>query len=93
MEMLGRVRRMHVRDKISVREIAKRTGLSRNTLRKWLRNAEQVEEPIYSRASGFGKLAAYTDELVLEWRGHFLQSVTSLQSISLQEGQRSDLGI
>ena len=64
MEMLGRIRRMHVRDKLSVREIAKRTGLSRNTLRKWLRNAEQVKEPVYSRASGFSKLAAFTDELV-----------------------------
>ena len=36
MEMLGRIRRMHVRDKMSVRAIAKRTGLSRNTLQKWL---------------------------------------------------------
>ena len=31
MEMVGRIRRMHRRDKKSVREIARATGLSRNT--------------------------------------------------------------
>jgi transposase-like protein len=67
MEMLGRIRRMHVRDKVSIREIAKRTGLSRTTLRKWLKPAEpaeQVKEPVYKRASGFSKLGAYTAELI-----------------------------
>ena len=33
MEMLGRIRRMYLRDKVSLHEIAKRTGLSRNTVR------------------------------------------------------------
>ena len=40
MEMLGKIRRMHLRDKLSLHEIAKRTGLSRNTLRSWLRTPE-----------------------------------------------------
>lgn len=30
MEMLGKVRRMHLRYKLSLHEISKRTGLSRN---------------------------------------------------------------
>jgi transposase-like protein len=68
MEMLGRIKRMHVRDNVSVREIAKRTGLSRTTLRKWLKPAEpahQVKEPVYKRASGgYNKLAPFTDELI-----------------------------
>jgi len=34
MEMIGKVRRMHVRDGRSVREIARVTGLSRNTVAK-----------------------------------------------------------
>ncbi len=63
MEMLGKIRRMHVRDKMSVRAIAKRTGLSRNTLQKWLQTPEEVKVPKYVRAKGFNKLGAFTDEL------------------------------
>lgn len=36
MEMICRIRRMHRRDRKSVREIARATGLSRNTAAKWL---------------------------------------------------------
>jgi len=39
MEMIGKVRRMHHRDKKSVREISRVTGLSRNTVAKWLQGA------------------------------------------------------
>jgi predicted DNA-binding protein YlxM (UPF0122 family) len=46
MEMLGKVRRLHLRDKLSLHEIAKRAGLSRNTVHKWLRTAEEVAEPV-----------------------------------------------
>ena len=63
MEMLGRIRRMHVRDKVSLHEIAKRTGLSRNTVRNWLRKPEAVQEPVYKRTPGFSKLNAYVAEL------------------------------
>lgn len=48
MEMLGKVRRMHLRDKLSLHEISKRTGLSRNTLRRWL---SQPEEAVVSPSS------------------------------------------
>ena len=37
MEMLGKVRRMHYRDGLSHSEISRRTGLSRNTVKKWLK--------------------------------------------------------
>ncbi len=46
MEMLGKVRRMHLRDQLSLHEIAKRTGLSRNTIKKWLRTDEEVKAPV-----------------------------------------------
>ena len=46
MEMLGKIRRMHLRDKLSLHEIAKRTGLSRNTLRRWLRAPQEVQAPV-----------------------------------------------
>jgi transposase len=35
MVMLTKIRRMHFRDGISVREITRRTGLSCNTVRRW----------------------------------------------------------
>ena len=63
MEMLGRIRRMYVRDKLSLHEITKRTGMSRNTVRRWLRTAEEVKIPTYSRAAGFSKLGGFIAEL------------------------------
>ena len=39
MDMIGRIRRLHVKGKLSGREIARMTGLSRNTVLKWLRAA------------------------------------------------------
>ena len=37
---------MHLRDKVSLHEIAKRRVLSRNTVRSWLRKPEEVQEPV-----------------------------------------------
>ena len=72
MEMLGKIRRMYLRDKLSLHEIAKRTGLSRNTLRRWLRAPQEVQVPVYSRPQALGKLAAFTQELeqALQADGH-----------------------
>ena len=60
MEMLGKVRRMHLRDKLSLHEISKRTGLARNTLRKWVRMPEEaVAPPRYQRELKPTKLSAF----------------------------------
>ncbi len=40
-----------MRDKISERAIAKRTGLSRNTVHKWLQTPEEVEAPKYEQSN------------------------------------------
>jgi transposase len=58
MEMIGKVRRMKLRDKLSNSAIAKLTGLSRNTVKKWLKAAGDVV-PKYSRESPAGKLTAF----------------------------------
>jgi transcriptional regulator with XRE-family HTH domain len=42
MEMLGKVRRMRYRDGLSRAEIARCKGLSRTTLKKWLRAGKAV---------------------------------------------------
>ena len=60
MEMLGKVRRMYLRDKLSLHEISKRTGLSRNTLRKWVRVPEEdVAPPHYQREQKPTRLSPY----------------------------------
>jgi transposase-like protein len=43
MEMRGKVKRLYSRDKKSLHEIAKTTGLSRNTIRKWVRETDEVD--------------------------------------------------
>ena len=59
MEMIGKIRRMYLRDKMSLHEIAKRTSLSRNTIRKWLRSEDKVAPPKYRRSKAASKLSAF----------------------------------
>jgi transposase len=63
MEMLGKVRRMYYRDGLSRSDISRRTGLSRNTVKKWLKAAEG-ESPAYRRESTPGKLGPYQATLI-----------------------------
>ena len=65
MEMLGRIKRLHSRDKKSLHEIAKATGLSRNTVRKWVRDTKDVAKPTYRRKNKPTKLTAFEEALVL----------------------------
>ncbi len=63
MEMFGKVRRMFFRDGKSRSEIARRTGLSRTTIKKWVK-VPLGTEPKYQRTSKPGKLSEFKDELV-----------------------------
>jgi transposase len=63
--MLAKIRRMHFRDGMSLREVARRTGLSRNTVRGWLRRPKVVE-PRYPARRGASKLDGWT-ELLATW--------------------------
>jgi len=60
--MLAKIRRMHLREHRSIREIARRTGLSRNTVRDWLRQPHVVE-PEYAKREVVTKLDAYIETL------------------------------
>jgi transposase len=62
MDMIGRIRRLHTRDKLSEREIARKTGLSRNTVSKWL-HAPVKEAPKYRREPRPNKLTAFESVL------------------------------
>ena len=59
--LLSVIRRWHRRDQMPIREIARRTGLSRNTVRKYL--ATDVVEPVYAQRVIASKLDGYTDQL------------------------------
>ncbi|EHN3369159.1 TPA: winged helix-turn-helix transcriptional regulator, partial [Klebsiella pneumoniae] len=51
--ILSAIRRWHFRDGASIREIARRSGLSRNTVRKYLQS--KVVEPQYPARDSVGK--------------------------------------
>ena len=61
MGFLSVIRRWALRDKMPIREIARRTGLSRNTIRKYLR--EGAAEPTFKTPSRPSKLDPYADRL------------------------------
>ncbi len=64
MVMYAKVRRMFFREHHSISEIGRRTSLSRNTIKKWLR-APDGTEPTYQRAKATGKLTPYEARLKL----------------------------
>jgi len=62
MDMIGRIRRLHSRTKKSMREISRITGLSCNTISKWLQG-EVDGPPKYRRGEQPSKLTAFHDTL------------------------------
>ncbi len=62
MGMLAKIRRMHLRDGLSIREISRRTGLSRNTVRLWLRR-EGETEPKYPKRAESSVLDPWVEHL------------------------------
>lgn len=61
MALLSVIRRWHLREHLSIREICRRTGLSRNTIRKYLRAG--VVEPKFKVPERPSKLDPFADRL------------------------------
>ena len=61
MATLNVIRRWALRDQMSIREISRRTGLARNTIKKHLRSDES--EPKYPRRVSSSKLDPYAEKL------------------------------
>ena len=59
--LLSVIRRWHRREGMPIRQIARRTGLSRNTVRKYL--ASDVVEPVYPKRKSPSKLDDYEQTL------------------------------
>jgi len=62
--ILSVIRRWHLREGMAIREIARRTGLSRNTIRKYL--SSDVVEPRYLSRKSPSKLDAF-EEMLATW--------------------------
>lgn len=60
-DLLSVIRRWHAREHLSIREIAKRTGLSRTTVRKYLASGET--QPKYPVRKSLSKLDAFAETL------------------------------
>lgn len=58
MGMYAKIRRMYLREGLTISEIQRRTSLSRNTIKKWLHEPEGGE-PKYQRHSSPSKIAAH----------------------------------
>ena len=58
------IRKWALRDKMPIREIARRTGVSRNTIKKYLR--EGIVEPEFRTPDRPSKLDSYAARLT-EW--------------------------
>ena len=80
MEMIGKIRRMHFRDGLSLHQIAKRTGISRNTIRKWVRAPKLDNPPKYPRRTTPGKLAPHSE---------FLQTALKADSLRPKKHRRT----
>ena len=63
MKDLGRIRRLFYRDGVSLSEISRKTGYSRNTVKRWLKTPEGTE-PKYRRVNPKTKIAPYAAQLI-----------------------------
>ena len=64
MVMYAKIRRMFFREHLSISEIARRTTLTRNTIKKWLKAADG-SEPKYLRTTKLTKLTPFEPQLIL----------------------------
>ena len=64
MVMYAKIRRMFFREHLSISEIQRRTSLSRNTIKKWLKTPDAAVTR-YRRAKATGKLTPFEPKLLL----------------------------
>jgi transposase len=62
MKQLGKIRRLYYRDGLTISQIERRTGLTRKTVRRWLKAAEGTE-PKYRRVPGETKIGPFAERL------------------------------
>ena len=90
MALLSVLRRWHYRDHLSIREIAKRTGLSRNTVRKYLRS-DKVE-PQFKVPERPSKLDPFVERLMVWLRREMGRSRKQKRTIKQLHADLVSLG-
>lgn len=95
MATLNVIRRWALRDQMSIREISRRTGLARNTVKKYLRSDET--EPSYERRGSSSKLDPYAEKLAT-WLGieatksrKQRRTLRQIHTDSAQKGENQEL--
>ena len=76
--LLGIIRRWHLRDQVPLREIARRLGISRNTIRRYIR-AETIE-PAYVDRRPRSSLDKYTLKLSEDQGGKITQATSYVKA-------------
>ena len=88
--MLSLIRRLRLREGASIREIVKRTGLSRNTIKKYL--AGDSVEPRYKARPARSNLAAFADQLVVRLKTAAKASRKQRKSVKQMYRELAGLG-
>lgn len=91
MGMLAKIRRMHLRDGLSIREVSRRTGLSRNTVRQWLRQ-EGVTEPKYPKRETASAVDAWAEHLASALKADQQRPVRDRRTVKMLFEQIRALG-
>ena len=90
MGLLNIIRRMALREKLPIREIARRTGLSRNTIKKYLKAG--TIEPKFSVPARSSKLDPYAEKLAAWLRTEAAKSRKQRRTLKQLHGDLVGLG-
>ncbi|MCA3035376.1 MAG: IS21 family transposase, partial [Rhodocyclaceae bacterium] len=88
--MLSLIRRLRLREGVSLRGIARRTGISRNTIKKYL--AGQVVEPAYKPRPLRSNLAPYAEQLIVRLKTAAKASRKQRKSVKQMYRELAGLG-
>ena len=88
--LLGIIRRWHLRDQVSLREIAKRLGISRNTVRRYLRS--ETTEPAYAERQSASAIDPYAFHLAGWLKTEAAKSRKQRRSLKQLHEDLTDLG-
>ena len=90
MALLGIIRRWHIRDQVPLREIARRLGISRNTVRRYLRS--EMTEPSYAERRSPSAIDKYAFQLSAILQAEAAKSRKQRRSLKQIHEELKELG-